>query len=112
MHKILTLWATPRSSSTAFEWMMRQRGDFSCWHEPFGEAWYQGEDPRWPRATPDSKRTPGLTFNSVWRDLRADAAKRPVFIKDFPHYVDPISGTTRFSPISPTASSFATRPRC
>ncbi|MCP4301768.1 MAG: sulfotransferase family protein, partial [Gammaproteobacteria bacterium] len=48
MHKILALWATPRSTSTAFEWMMRMRGDMTCFHEPFGEAWYQGEDARWP----------------------------------------------------------------
>ena len=45
MHKILALWAVPRSTSTAFEWMMRQRGDLDCLHEPFGEAWYQGEAP-------------------------------------------------------------------
>ena len=49
MHKIIALWAVPRSTSTAFEWMMRQRGDLDCLHEPFGEAWYQGEDPLWPR---------------------------------------------------------------
>jgi hypothetical protein len=24
------LWATPRSTSTAFEWMMRMRGDMAC----------------------------------------------------------------------------------
>ena len=49
MHKIVVLWAVPRSTSTAFEWMMRQRGDLTCFHEPFGEAWYQGEAPLWPR---------------------------------------------------------------
>ena len=49
MKKIVALWAVPRSTSTAFEWMMRQRGDMVCLHEPFGEAWYQGEEPRWPR---------------------------------------------------------------
>lgn len=87
MHKILALWATPRSSSTAFEWMMRQRGDLSCWHEPFGEAWYQGEEPLWPRATAETLRTPGLTLQSVFDDLKADAAKGPVFSKDFPHYI-------------------------
>mgnify|MGYP004335039397 FL=1 len=27
MHKIVALWAVPCSTSTAFEWMMRQRGD-------------------------------------------------------------------------------------
>ena len=56
---ILALWAVPRSTSTAFEWMMRQRGDFECFHEPFGEVWYQGESPLWPRATSERVRTPG-----------------------------------------------------
>ncbi len=87
MTSILVLWATPRSTSTAFEWMMRQRGDFACRHEPFGEAWYQGEDLRWPRATVETRRTPGLSFASVWRDLQAAAETGPVFIKDFPHHI-------------------------
>lgn len=86
MSTILTLWAVPRSTSTAFEWMMRMRGDLSCWHEPFGEAWYNGEDRRWPRAGPDDPVRPGLTFASVWERLQADAAEREVFVKDFPHY--------------------------
>ncbi|MGC6485094.1 MAG: sulfotransferase family protein [Candidatus Puniceispirillales bacterium] len=90
MKLILALWAVPRSTSTAFEWMMRQRGDLDCLHEPFGEAWYQGEDPLWPRLQADSLRTPGLTLDSVWDDLRARAAKGAVFIKDFPHYIDHI----------------------
>ncbi len=88
MHKILALWAVPRSTSTAFEWMMRMRGDMTCFHEPFGEAWYQGEKPMWPRLQPDSVRTPGLTLESVWETLKAAAAKGPVFSKDFPHYID------------------------
>ena len=61
MPKIVALWAVPRSTSTAFEWMMRQRGDMTCFHEPFGEAWYQGEAPLWPRLGPEDLRTPGLT---------------------------------------------------
>ncbi len=88
MHKILALWAIPRSTSTAFEWMMRQRGDMECMHEPFGEAWYQGENPLWPRLTADSKRTKGLTLDSVMNDLMTRAVKGPVFSKDFPHYID------------------------
>ena len=88
MHKILALWAVPRSTSTAFEWMMRQRGDMDCLHEPFGEAWYQGEDPLWPRLTDDSLRTPGLTLESVWADILKRAETSAVFSKDFPHYVD------------------------
>ena len=87
MHDILVLWATPRSTSTAFEWMMRMRGDLACFHEPFGEAWYKGEDARWPRIRPDSERVAGLTFASVWQQLLAAAARGPVFSKDFPHYV-------------------------
>ena len=88
MRKILALWAVPRSTSTAFEWMMRQRGDMECFHEPFGEAWYQGEEPLWPRVTPDSKRTPGLTLGSVVATLKAAVARGPVFSKDFPHYIE------------------------
>lgn len=88
MNKIVALWAVPRSTSTAFEWMMRQRGDMTCFHEPYGEAWYQGEQPLWPRQTGDSLRTPGLTFDSVHRSLLEAAGAGPVFIKDFPHYID------------------------
>ena len=87
MRKIIALWAVPRSTSTAFEWMMRRRGDMTCFHEPYGEAWYQGESPLWPRATSDSLRIPGLTLQSVTRKLQSAAAKNPVFIKDFPHYI-------------------------
>jgi adenylylsulfate kinase len=86
MNKILALWAIPRSTSTAFEWMMRQRGDHSCRHEPFGEAWYFGEDSRTPRPNTAAVK-PGLNYTSVWRDLRRDAAERAVFMKDFPHYI-------------------------
>lgn len=88
MYKILALWAVPRSTSTAFEWMMRMRSDMACFHEPFGEAWYQGEEPLWPRLQPDSVRTPGLTYKSVWKTLRHAAEQGPVFCKDFPHYID------------------------
>ncbi len=79
MNKILAVWAVPRSTSTAFEWMMRQREDMTCFHEPFGEAWYQGEAPLWPRLTKDSLKVTGLTLG-----------KEAVFIKDFPHYITSI----------------------
>jgi len=88
MHKILALWGTPRSTSTAFEWMMRMRGDMTCFHEPFGEAWYQGEDAKWPRIKLDSPRIKGLTFESVWQSLKVAATKGPVFSKEFPHFVE------------------------
>lgn len=88
LHKIVALWAVPRSTSTAFEWMMRQRGDMVCFHEPYGEAWYQGEAPLWPRLTPDSVRTAGLTIDSVTEMLKATATEGAAFSKDFPHYID------------------------
>lgn len=90
MRKILVLWAVPRSTSTAFEWMMRRRGDIQCFHEPFGEAWYQGEQPMWPRATADSVRTPGLTLQSALDTLKKAAREGAVFSKDFPHYIKTI----------------------
>ena len=88
MHKIVALWAVPRSTSTAFEWMMRQRGDLDCLHEPFGEAWYQGEDPFWPRFREGDKTTPGLTIERVLQDIQSRAEQGPVFLKDFPHYIN------------------------
>jgi len=88
MHPIIALWAVPRSTSTAFERMMRQRGDLDCLHEPFGEAWYQGEEPLWQRFKPGDKVTPGLTLDTTWQDIKQRAEQGPVFIKDFPHYIN------------------------
>ena len=88
MNKILVLWATPRSTSTAFEWMMRMRRDMQCFHEPFGEWWYKGDGARWPRISDNTPRIAGLTFESVWAELRAAAETGPVFSKDFPHYIE------------------------
>jgi hypothetical protein len=87
--KILALWAVPRSTSTAFEWMMRVRGDMTCFHEPFGEVWYQGDEPDWPRyETGVSVHTPDLTYESRWAEVQAAAAQHPVFVKDFPMHLE------------------------
>lgn len=88
MNPIYILWATPRSTSTAFEWMMRMRGDLACFHEPFGEAWYQGEDARAPRLDANSPRKPGLNSGVVLQRLQAAAQERPVFSKDMPQFTD------------------------
>jgi hypothetical protein len=88
VNPIYVLWATPRSTSTAFEWMMRMRGDMACFHEPFGEAWYQGDDARAPRLTADSPRKPGLNFDTVLSRMQAAATMRPVFSKDMPQFTD------------------------
>lgn len=87
-HPIYFLWATPRSTSTAFEWMIRQRGDLACFHEPFGMAWYQGPEARAPRPAPPERQRPEATFEKVWNDLLEAAEACPVFVKDMPHHTD------------------------
>ena len=83
----LTLWATPRSTSTAFEWMMRTRGDFTCFHEPFNEAYYYGADRQSPRDA-DVAPTPGLSFPRVWETLAWAAHDGSIFVKDFAYSVE------------------------
>lgn len=84
--RILALWAVPRSTSTAFEWMMRERGDFLCLHEPFNEVFYYGEDRRTDRDSGVPPR-PGLDFATVWADIQAKAAAGPVFMKEFAYSI-------------------------
>lgn len=88
MNPIIMLWATPRSTSTAFEWMMRMRGDMTCFHEPFGEAWYQGPEAMAPRIHDDPPAKPDLTFDAVIDSLRTASQVQRVFVKDMAHYVE------------------------
>ena len=67
---------------------MRMRGDMACFHEPFGEAWYQGPEARTPRPAPPENRKADLTFQAVIDRLLAAAEKHPVFLKDMPHHCD------------------------
>ncbi len=83
----MTLWATPRSTSTAFEWMMRQRGDFECFHEPWNELYYYGEDRRSARDSHVEAR-PGHTYAAVWTDLVDAGRNGSVFVKDFVYSVE------------------------
>lgn len=92
MHPIYALWAVPRTTSTAFEWMMRMRGDLACFHEPFGEAWFRGEDAQAPRLSADAPRKAGLSSTGVWENLQRTAETHPVFIKCFPNYSDHLWG--------------------
>ncbi len=84
--RILILWATPRSTSTAFEWMMRMRGDFVCLHEPFGPAYYRGEDRRTTRPDENPVDT-GRTYASTWQEILDTRRDGRVFSKDFPNYI-------------------------
>lgn len=83
----LTLWATPRSTSTAFEWMMRQRGDFRCFHEPFNELYYYGEDRRSNRDAGVAAK-PGHDYAGVWANLVSQSAEANLFLKDFAYSIE------------------------
>lgn len=90
MNKILALWATPRSTSTAFEWAMKNRGDMTCFHEPYNEAYYYGEgrrNDRYFNADPELTATPGLTIDSVHQKLLDLNKRERVFIKDFAYSI-------------------------
>lgn len=95
---ILALWATPRSTSTAFEWMMRQRGDVTCFHEPWNEVYYYGEDRRSDREA-HVDPVPGRTYAAVWRELTAAA---PAFVKDFAYSVEHELGETELAALTHT----------
>jgi len=87
MANMLALWGVPRGTATAFEWMMRARGDIKCAHEPFGQAWHQGESPLWPRFTRGNRSIKGMTGDSALAALEAQSRRRPIFIKDCPLYL-------------------------
>lgn len=98
---MIVLWATPRSTSTAFEWMMRQRGDFSCHHEPWNEVYYYGED----RVSQRDGHVParsGLTFDRTWNRLLVEARTTDVFVKDFAYSVEHTLDAERLQPITHT----------
>ena len=90
MNKILALWATPRSTSTAFEKVMANRGDMACFHEPYNEAFYYGEGRRIDRyfiADSSLQPTEGLTVSSVHEKLTNLAESEQVFVKDFAYSI-------------------------
>lgn len=66
--------------------MMRMRGDFVCLHEPFGPAYYRGEDRRTTRPH-ENPLDPGRTYASTWKEILDARAGGRVFSKDFPNYV-------------------------
>jgi len=90
MNRMLALWATPRSTSTAFERVMSNRGDLACFHEPYSEAYYYGEDRRNDRyfnADSSLETCSGLTFANVHNRLIETTYANMVFIKDFAYSI-------------------------
>lgn len=87
--KPLALWATPRTVSTAFDKMMRTRGDHRVRTEPFSIAYYLGPEQRSERF-PVSR--PDATFERVLDEVRRQAASGPMFVKEMPYQLGPLLG--------------------
>ena len=86
MKKPLFLWGTLRSTSTAFEWMIRQRGDFSVMHEPFGKAYYYSPE-RQSNRYANVKIQPESCYASIISMIQENNKFRRVFVKDMAFYV-------------------------
>jgi hypothetical protein len=88
MHPIIALWSHPRSMSTATERLMRERGDLTCFHEPYMYYYYVE---RAMRVMPLFDVDPGKprSYEAI-RDLLLEAGEAgPVFFKDMSYYVLP-----------------------
>lgn len=91
MEKILALWAVPRSASTAFERMMRERGDFSVHDEPFGLSFYYSEERYNTTRYPDIEPNSQYNFSSILEKLKQEKEKQAVFLKDMSYQVMPVA---------------------
>jgi hypothetical protein len=87
-HPVIALWSHPRSMSTAFERIMRARGDLECLHEPFMYDYYINRSTRqMPHfdALDDHPRS----YDAIRDMILEKAERRPVFFKDMSYYVVP-----------------------
>lgn len=86
-HRVIALWGVPRSVSTAFERVMRARGDLEVFHEPFLAFYYHGEERASERYAgerePDGPQRP----EAIRERLLEAASERPVFFKDLAYYL-------------------------
>lgn len=85
-HRLLALWATPRTVSTAFERMMIERGDHLVLDEPYSVPYYAGPHQRSTRFPVEAGAPDGP---DVTRALLADAERQPVFVKDMAYQALP-----------------------
>lgn len=91
MPRPIALWSTPRSVSTAFDKMMRSRGDHRVFTEPFSVPYYFGPD-RCSDRFEDSlgdEGVPEASYEAVWQEVLGSADDQPVFVKEMPHHLGP-----------------------
>ena len=87
LDKVLAVWGTPRTRSTAFLWMMKQRGDFHTFHEPFGQSYYLSEDRKSDRAA-DQPIQAELNYQAILDMLESNIGDKSVFIKDLTYHME------------------------
>lgn len=86
MVRPIALWATPRTISTAFDRMVRERDDHRVFTEPFSVAYYDGPEQcstRYPVTEPEA------TFDAVLSDVVDAGHEGPVFVKDMAYHLGP-----------------------
>jgi len=93
MPDILAVWSVPEANTEVFEWMMHQRRDIRCYHEPFGQAWHQGESPLKPTYQKGDLTIEGLSLDSVLLALEHQSHNNTLFIKELPHVLSTVFNT-------------------
>jgi hypothetical protein len=81
MHKIVAIWAHPRSRSTALERVFMERGDFEIVHEPFSALYYLHEK-RAEAVLADFDDKQQGEFSAIRDRIVQLAAKQQVCFKD------------------------------
>ena len=89
MRPPIVLWAVPRSVSTAFERVMRARGDLIVFSEPFSRPYYFSEERVSDRFAGPGPAAPGPEWRRVVQDLIAATEDGTVFVKDMAYHVSP-----------------------
>jgi hypothetical protein len=83
---IHALWCHPRSVSTAFERIQRERGDLDVLHEPFMYDYYLNQTGRlFPDFAPDPDHP--STYVDTRNMIVRRSEHKPVFFKDMAYYV-------------------------
>jgi hypothetical protein len=90
MTKPITLWAVPRSLSTAFERVFVEREDFEVLHEPFSASYYYGEDRLSDRYSDVEPKAEHI-YEKVLAEVLRPRQKR-VFLKDMAYHAKGLMG--------------------
>jgi hypothetical protein len=81
----IALWATPRTASTAFDKMVRTRGDLAVLTEPFSVPYYDGPE---QRSTRFPVTEPAATFEATLAAVLG--SDRPRFVKEMAYQLGPL----------------------